>query len=159
MEPIKIRPAMADDWQVIVRANLRLAEETEGKQLNEKNLVQGVRAVLADPQKGRYFVATHREQVVGQVMHTWEWSDWRNGEIWWLQSVYVPPEFRGRGVFRALYDHLFQLAESDETVVGIRLYVENENARAQQTYHKLGMQQPGYHVMETLFDNEHPRQS
>ena len=84
-------------------------------------------------------------------MHTWEWSDWRNGEIWWLQSVYVHPDFRRQGVFRLLYEYLFEEAQADSNVVGIRLYVENDNRRAQETYQRLGMHRAGYSVMEKLF--------
>jgi len=152
MATIQIRSATLDDWRVIAAANAALAEETEGKRLSPEKLEPGVRAALRDEKKARYYVACSAERVIGQVMYTKEWSDWRNGEIWWLQSVYVAPDFRGRGVFRSLYEHVYQLAEADENVVGLRLYVERENARAQQTYKKLGMTAPGYHVMEALFD-------
>ena len=96
-----IRPAQPDDWPVVVDFNSRLAEESEGKVLDRAHLVPGVQALLADPAKGRYFVAEKDGQIIGQLMHTREWSDWRNGDIWWLQSVYVHPDYRRQGVFRA----------------------------------------------------------
>jgi len=152
MNTLEIRSATPEDWSALARGNVLLAEETEGKQLCEETVGRGVRAVLADVNKGRYFVACSDGRIVGQVMHTWEWSDWRDGTIWWLQSVYVESDYRKRGVFRALYEHLHSLAEADENVVGLRLYVEHQNRRAQDTYQKLGMQTPGYTVMESMFD-------
>ena len=111
----------------------------------------GVERVLENPREGRYFVACHGEQIVGQMMHTWEWSDWRNGQIWWLQSVFVALDFRRQGVFRMLYEHALDLAQREPDVVGLRLYVERENSRAQSTYQQLGMSDAGYLVMERLF--------
>ncbi|QDT46549.1 putative acetyltransferase [Symmachiella dynata] len=154
MTPIHIRKGRLEDWPVIAAANSALAAETEGKHLPPETLELGVRAALLDEHKAQYFVAVIDDRVVGQVMHTREWSDWRNGEIWWLQSVFVAPAHRGCGVFRALYEHVYALAAADNDVVGLRLYVERENDRAQQTYHKLGMRMPGYHVMEALFEAE-----
>lgn len=152
MNPIHIRTAKLDDWRALAAGNAALAAETEGKQLSPALLEPGVRAALEDETKARYFVACIDGAVVGQVMFTREWSDWRNGDIWWLQSVYVLPDFRGRGVFRALYEHVYSLAAADPTVVGLRLYVERDNQRAQTTYHRLGMTMPGYYVMESMFD-------
>ena len=152
MPPFEIRPAEPDDWETIVELNCRLAEETEDKRLDPATISAGVKAILADSTKGRYFVACHQDQLVGQLMHTREYSDWRNGHIWWLQSVYVHPEFRRQGVFRLLYERLRREAVSDPNVVGLRLYVENENDRAQQTYLNLGMKPGGYHVMKHLFE-------
>ena len=131
--------------------NRRLAAETEDTELNVDLLTAGVKAALADSAKARYFVASRGETVVGQLMHTWEWSDWRNGMIWWLQSVYVQPEHRGRGVFRMLYEHVQQLAESDPGVVGIRLYIETGNDAARAVYEKLGMRAGSYNVMQRLW--------
>jgi|SRR5579872_118049 len=147
---MEIRPATLDDWSAIVEFNCRLAEESEGKQLDRAHVEPGVWAVLADPHKGRYLVAAIEGRVVGQLMHTYEWSDWRNGDIWWLQSVYVLPEFRRQGVFRALFDRLKGEAQADPGVVGLRLYVEEENRRAHETYASLGLSQAGYFVMEKL---------
>ena len=150
MTEISIRAAHHDDWPVIADYNCRLAWESEQKRLDPAKIEPGVQAVLNDPTKGRYFVAEADGKVIGQLMHTWEWSDWRNGQIWWLQSVYVAPEYRQRGVFRRLFEHLVSLA-AEERVLGVRLYVEDHNARAQQTYQQLGMKNAGYHVMERWF--------
>jgi len=145
---ITIRPATPDDWQTIVEFNCRLAEESEGKTLDRAHVGPGVQAVLADPHKGRYLIAEAGGRAVGQLMHTREWSDWRNGDIWWLQSVYVHPDFRRLGVFRALFERLRNEAEAEPGVVGLRLYVEEHNTRAHETYRKLGLTNGGYFVME-----------
>ena len=143
-----VRPATPADLPTIVEFNSLLAVESEGKTLDRVNLEPGVRSVLADPNKGRYLIAEVDGQVAGQLMHTYEWSDWRNGFIWWLQSVYVRPEFRRRGVFRALFEELRRQAEADPGVVGLRLYVEENNHRAHETYRNLGLDPGGYFVME-----------
>ena len=148
---LEIRPGTLDDWEIIADFNLRLAEETEPHSLDRETVVSGVKAVLSDDRKGRYFVACVDGKIVGQMMHTWEWSDWRNGDVWWLQSVYVDAEFRRQGVFRALKKHLEELAEADPNVVGLRLYVERDNGRAQNTYRSLGFESAGYLVMEMMF--------
>lgn len=145
-----VRPAGLEDWQTIVDFNIRLAAESEGKVLNRTDVEPGVRSLLSDPRKGRYFLAEIDGQTVGQLMHTFEWSDWRNGDIWWLQSVYVAPEHRRRGVFRALFSHLVEAAESDPGVVGLRLYVEDNNTAAHETYRNLGFAPGGYFVMQRM---------
>ena len=150
---ITIRDATLDDAETIAEYNCRLASETEDKPLDPDTVRAGVKALLSDARRGRYFVACDTGgRIVGQLMHTFEWSDWRNGDIWWLQSVYVHADFRRQGIFRKLHQHLEQLAESTPGVVGLRLYVENENARAQETYISLGMINPCYRVMERIFD-------
>jgi len=151
----EIRLAVRDDWPTIADFNCLLAEESEGKQLDRQHVEPGVRAILDDPRKGRYLVALAQVgpgqgRIVGQMMHTYEWSDWRNGDIWWLQSVYVHPDFRRQGVFRALFDRLRSEAEADPTVVGLRLYVEEHNIHAHETYRKLGLNSGGYFVMERM---------
>jgi ribosomal protein S18 acetylase RimI-like enzyme len=145
---ITVRPAITDDWQTIVEFNCRLAEESEGKMLDRAHVEPGVQAVLADEHKGRYLIAEAGGRPVGQLMHTREWSDWRNGDIWWLQSVYVHPDYRRLGVFRALFERLRSEAEAEPGVVGLRLYVEEHNTRAHETYRKLGLTNGGYFVME-----------
>lgn len=151
--PFQVRPATSGDADTLVEYNCRLAAETENKQLDPTTVRRGVKALLNDDRRGRYFVAcTNDEQIAGQLMHTFEWSDWRNGDIWWLQSVYVHPDFRRQGVFRKLHEHLKTLAESTPGVVGLRLYVENGNQHAQQTYHSLGFANPQYQVLERIFD-------
>jgi ribosomal protein S18 acetylase RimI-like enzyme len=147
MQPL-IRRAVAADAAIIVEYNRRIALETEGKTLDLTVLTAGVIAGLADEQKARYFVAEDEGRVVGQLMLTLEWSDWRNGWVWWIQSVYVHPDSRRLGVFRALYDHVYQAASADPQVVGIRLYMEHENHVAQQTYLSLGMELSNYVVLE-----------
>ena len=147
---IQIRLAQPADWQTIAAFNQRLALESEGKELDRQHVEPGVQAVLADVRKGRYLVAEVDGRIVGQLMHTYEWSDWRNGDIWWLQSVYVIPEFRRQGVFRALFDQLQSEAEADPGVVGLRLYVEDNNTHAHETYRNLGLTPGGYFVMQRM---------
>lgn len=142
-----VRAARMQDAETIAEFNRRLAWETESIRLKSEIVEAGVRAVLEDSTKGGYFVACVEERVVGQIMHTFEWSDWRNGFLWWIQSVYVEGEFRGRGVFRSLFDHL-KRAASEQAGVGLRLYVEDHNHAAQEVYRKLGMTPGGYHVLQ-----------
>ena len=150
---LSVREARRGDAKVIARYNAAMAEETEGKALDPGCVGPGVAALFANPSLGRYWVAEADGQVIGQVMVTYEWSDWRNGMIWWIQSVYVRPESRRKGVFSGLYRHVESLAAAAPGVIGLRLYVESNNVRAQQTYKALGMVKPGYLVMETLFTN------
>lgn len=148
---MQIRPATLEDLPTIVEFNRLLAFETESIQLSVELLTHGVRAALLDAHKARYFVAEIDGQVVGQLMHTREWSDWRNGDIWWLQSVYVVESARRQGVFRALVEHVTQLAQSTPDVVGLRLYVEEHNDRAAATYDRLGLAEAGYVVRERIW--------
>jgi GNAT superfamily N-acetyltransferase len=145
-----IRLARADDADTLVDFNARMARETEDLTLDPAVLSPGVRAALADPAKAIYFVAEVDARVVGQLMITHEWSDWRNGDVWWVQSVYVHPDHRRRGVFRALYAHARAEARS-AGAVGIRLYVDDHNAAAQRCYGTLGMRMSNYRVMEEMF--------
>lgn len=144
-----IRAALAHDLDFIANGNEAMALETEHKTLDAATVRKGVQTALENPAHGRYFVAEIDGQVVGQLMITYEWSDWRNAVFWWIQSVYVLPAARRHGVFRALYDHLEALARATPGVCGLRLYVENDNMRAQQTYLGCGMVNAGYLVMET----------
>ena len=152
---ITIRDAVPDDAGIIAGFNSDMAEETEGKTLDPDRVGPGVAALLADASKGRYWVAVSKDRVVGQLMVTYEWSDWRNGNIWWIQSVYVHRDYRRHGVFRALYRHVESLASATPEVIGLRLYVESGNARAQQTYEALGMVKPNYLVMEAMLRNSY----
>jgi ribosomal protein S18 acetylase RimI-like enzyme len=138
--PPTVRNAVPSDAPAIVEYNRRLALETEKKILEPPVLAAGVAAVLADPGRGLYFVAEENGEVVGQTMITYEWSDWRNGWVWWLQSVYVRADARGRGVFRLLFDRVAAEAARAGNVVDIRLYVEHENRPAQATYRRLGFE-------------------
>ena len=128
-----------------------MAHETERRRLNPVRVRRGVSALLKDHTKGIYFVAEENGAVVGQLLITYEWSDWRNGNFWWIQSVYVAPEFRQRGVFRALYAHVHRLATSRREVCGLRLYVDADNLRAQKTYAHLGMAHSHYEIFELEF--------
>ena len=146
---LTLRPARPDDAATLIDFNAAMALETEHLALDRAVLSVGVRAGLADANKARYFVAEVGGRVVGQLMLTLEWSDWRNGEIWWIQSVYVHPDLRRRGVFAALYRHVEQLAR-EAGAVGLRLYVVRDNATGQATYRQLGMELTEYLVMENL---------
>jgi len=146
--PVTIRGATPADAAIIVEFNRRLAEESEGKSLDVAVLTAGVAAALADPpRKGPYFLAVEDTAVLGQLQITYEWSDWRNGFAWWIQGVYVRPEARRRGVFRALYEHVHQLAKRDPEVIALRLYVDRNNRGAQKTYLEMGMEWMDYLMM------------
>ncbi len=145
---MRIRKAELSDAPIIAEFNLRLADETEALRLDLRRVTRGVVALLKDPAKGVYYVAEVDGTIAGQVMITYEWSDWRNGNIWWIQSVYVRQEFRGRGVFRALFKHLKALALKQRNVPALRLYVHADNKRAQGSYSKLGMNRTHYEVFE-----------
>ncbi len=147
---MNIRPATPDDLTTIVDFNILMAFETEHLALERGRVIDGVGAVLADPSKGRYIVAEIGDAVVGQLMVTYEWSDWRNGMFWWIQSVYVEQGFRGKKIFTQLYEHIKQEALAAGSC-GIRLYVEGENRTAQRTYSKMGMVPTPYDVMEEDF--------
>ncbi|MSQ93908.1 MAG: GNAT family N-acetyltransferase [Gemmataceae bacterium] len=146
-----IRRATRADAEVICDFNRQMARETEGKDLDPAILQSGVLAMLSDSHKGSYFVAESDEQVVGQLGITLEWSDWRNGNFWWIQSVYVAASARRQGVFRKLYQHVLQSARAEANVIGVRLYVEHDNQVAQATYRKMGMVMTRYQVMEEVF--------
>lgn len=146
-----IRRAVAGDAAIISEFNLRLAAETEDLVLNPVVLIPGVEAALAPGSHAAYFVAESGGQVIGQVMITYEWSDWRNGAIWWFQSVYVHPDWRGGGVFRRLYEHVIRTGQQ-EGAVGFRLYVVDENTSAQEAYRRMGMKPSHYVVWEQFPD-------
>ena len=148
---IHIRDATPADQQTIAEFNSRMAEETEGKRLDPALVGPGVAAVLHEPAKGRFWLAEIEGEIAGQIMVAYEWSDWRNGMLWWIESVYVPSQFRRLGVFSALYQHVESLCKADTEACGLRLCVEKDNLRAQQTYESLGMSKPGYIVMESFF--------
>jgi ribosomal protein S18 acetylase RimI-like enzyme len=142
-----VRDAVLADAPVIAAFNVAMALESENLKLVPEVVRAGVEAVLRDPAKGFYVVATSGGQVVGQTMVTFEWSDWRNANWWWIQSVYVSPGARRRGIFRRLYEEV-QARAKRAGVHGIRLYVERENVGAQQTYRALGMAHARYEVFE-----------
>src|SRR3954463_11828303 len=147
---VRVRSATRDDAAIIADFNIRLAMETEKLALDPKVIGPGVAAILADASKGSYFVAEIAGRVAGCLMITHEWSDWRNGDIWWIQSVYTHADFRRQGVFSALYRHVEREARA-AGAVGIRLYMEEENSAAQATYERLGMRVTHYRVLEEMF--------
>lgn len=148
---LKIRKARLGDAPQITRFNCQLAWETERRRLNRARVLRGVTALLKDATKGNYFVAEKEGRTAGQLLITWEWSDWRNGNFWWIQSVYVAPAFRGQGVFGALFGHVEKLANSQKDVCGLRLYMHEDNKRAAKVYTKHGMSRSHYDVFEMDF--------
>lgn len=147
---IHVRPGEERDIETIVEFQLRLALETEDLRLDRATVAQGVRAAMADAAKGRYWLAEDDGQVVGCLLATAEWSDWRNGAVLWIQSLYVRPESRGRGVFRSLYARLRSTVEADDSLKGLRLYVNRENAAAKKVYEAMGMDSRHYEMYEWL---------
>ncbi len=150
---IRIRSAKTDDVKAVVEFNAALAHVTEGKKLDPLRLQHGVEAVLHNPDHGFYLIAedASSKQAIGQLLITYEWSDWRNAVFWWLQSVYVHESWRRQGVFRKLYHHVMAEARNRKTVAGVRLYVEQENRLAQEVYQHMGLLPAGYHVYELDF--------
>ena len=149
-DEIRIRSARPEDVPSLVRFNHEMARETEGKELDREVLAAGVGAVFAEPARGFYLVAEISGEVIACLMITREWSDWRNGDFWWIQSVYVAPEFRRRGVFRSLYREVANRAGQSDGVCGFRLYVEQDNQEAQATYRHLGMTETAYRMFEGI---------
>ena len=145
---INVRDATVADIDAIVTYNQRLAEESEGKTLDPAVLAAGVRRGFNSPAMCRYFVAEADGRVVGTTMLTYELTDWRDGVIWWLQSVFIEPEHRRHGVFRAIYRHIEELARAHPDVRALRLYVHHDNARAMRTYESMGMEKAGYELYE-----------
>jgi ribosomal protein S18 acetylase RimI-like enzyme len=148
---VSLRQATLSDAPTIVRFNALLASETEQITLDHDRLLKGVEALLRDATKGFYIVAESNKVIVGQLMITYEWSDWRNGVFWWIQSVYVERGSRGAGVFKMLFEHIHALARSSPNVCGLRLYVEKTNTRAKQTYERLAMHSSHYEMYEMDF--------
>ena len=148
MANIVVRVASPADAEFLVRGNAEMALETEHLSLDFDRLRDGVHAVFENPARGIYYVASVGARRAGMMMITYEWSDWRNGAFWWIQSVYTLPESRGRGVFKALYSHVESLARESAGVCGLRLYVEAHNQRAQAAYERCGMKEAVYRMFE-----------
>jgi len=146
----RIRKGEPRDAATIAAFNAAMALETERKRLIPERIEAGVRRLIDSPSLGFYLVAEHEGRVIACLMITNEWSDWRNGLFWWIQSVYVDKHFRRQGVYRRLYEHVRLLAESDDGVCGFRLYVEKDNAVAHATYASLGMAPTVYQIYEEL---------
>lgn len=148
---IEVRHAGHADHGLLVDFNLAMARESEDKGLDPERLARGVANLLDMPADGFYLVGEIGGQPAGSLMVTYEWSDWRNGRFWWIQSVYVAPAWRRRGVYRALHDRVRELARADGRACGIRLYVERDNRGAMATYAALGMQETHYRLYEEEF--------
>jgi ribosomal protein S18 acetylase RimI-like enzyme len=146
---IKVRLAAAADVPLLAQFNRRMAQETEQKVLDEGTVTAGVQSLVAQPAYGFYVIAERNGEPAGCLMITYEWTDWRNGVFWWIQSVYVAAEHRRQGVFRALHDDVRKRARAAKNVRGFRLYVEQHNAAAQATYRDLGYKNTGYLMLES----------
>lgn len=147
---IQIRRGESRDTAVLTSFNMAMAEETEDLKLLPEVITAGVAAILADPARGFYLIAESAGAVAGALMVTSEWSDWRDGYFWWIQSVYVRPELRRHGIYRSLHEHLREMAQNQANICGLRLYVERNNQRAQETYARLGMRETHYLLYEEL---------
>jgi len=147
---IFIRKAFKTDLAEIITFQLAMAQETEGLVLNKEILTKGVHNLFADESKGLYWVATVKGEVVGSLMTNYEWSDWRNGNVVWIQSVYIKPAFRGKKIFKAMYQYIKKWVEESDNLRGIRLYVDKTNTNAQKVYQAIGMSAEHYTMYEWL---------
>ncbi|MCC5931962.1 MAG: GNAT family N-acetyltransferase [Cyclobacteriaceae bacterium] len=145
-----IREALEGDIPLIIEYQLKMALETENLWLDESNVQKGVKAVFQFPSKGKYYMAEKTKEVVGTLLITYEWSDWRNATVLWLQSVYVKQEHRGKGVFKTMFQFIKNLVKSSPTYCGVRLYVVNSNEQAKSAYKKLGMNDQHYEMFEWM---------
>lgn len=150
MSAVQYREALPADAVAIIGFQVAMARETEDVGLDVAVTTRGVHAVFADPSHGRYFVAESGGRSVASLMITYEWSDWRNGVVWWIQSVYVIPEFRRQGVYAGLYAHVKGMVDAEPSIRGIRLYVDDRNTSAQEVYTRLGMNGEHYKVFEWM---------
>jgi GNAT superfamily N-acetyltransferase len=149
-DSIEIRPALPSDAEAIVDFQIRMARETEELELEPAVVTRGVQAVLDDATKGQYWVADSAGHLVASLLTTYEWSDWRDGTVLWVQSVYVVPALRGRGIYRRLYEHLRDRVLASPDLRGIRLYVDRRNLAAQRVYERLGMSREHYEMFEWM---------
>lgn len=147
---ISIRKALPEDASTIVDFQIKMAKETENLVLEAEKLMPGALAVFDDDSKGTYYVAVKGDEVIGCLLTTYEWSEWRNGTVLWIQSVYILEEYRGQKVFRKMYEHIQQIVEQNDAYKGIRLYVEKDNTRAQKVYTALGMDGEHYRMFEWI---------
>ncbi len=147
---ITIRKAVPEDLNTIVNFNISMAKETENKILDYDTVIKGVKFLLHNDKYGIYYIAedVDSDTIIGQVMYTYEWSDWRNGLFLWIQSVYVEPSHRGQGIFTSLYSRIKSICDSSTDICGIRLYAEHNNDKAKQTYLKLGLNNSHYDMFE-----------
>ena len=147
---IIVREAIAKDIPVLIQFQKNMAWETEKVTLDDATVQLGIQNLFADPAKGKYYVAEEHGTIIGCLMTTFEWSDWRNGNVLWIQSVYIDQSSRGKGVYKKLYEHIQQLVNQDAGLRGIRLYVDKTNKSAQHVYQKLGMNGEHYQVFEWM---------
>ncbi|MBD3225147.1 MAG: GNAT family N-acetyltransferase [Caldithrix sp.] len=147
---INLRKATIDDAKTIASYNRNMAKETEELELDEENALKGVQSLFKHPDYGFYAVAEIEDDIVGSLMVTKEWTDWRNGEFWWIQSVYIRSDYRRLGIYRKLYEFVKSLADENAIVRGFRLYVHRENYIARKTYHALGMKKTPYRIFEEI---------
>ena len=150
-----VRPAGTTDLEMLVQFSAAMAIETEGRRLDQERLRRGTLAVLESPRHG-FYVVTERPQedgtgVIGQLLVTYEWSDWRNADFWWIQSVYVDPAWRRSGVYRSMHQYILEMARAHTDVCGVRLYVERENTIAQSVYERLNLRETKYRMWEVDF--------
>lgn len=146
-----IRTALRTDAESIAQFNVALAKETEHFDLHYERTLRGVNAMFDDTTRGFYLLAEVNGEIAGQLMITYEWSDWRNGVFWWIQSVYVRREFRAQKIFKSLYEYIVALAKKEGNVCGLRLYAEKHNEQAHAVYKKLGMNVTDYDMLEVDF--------
>ncbi|WP_340105081.1 GNAT family N-acetyltransferase [Rhodohalobacter sp. 8-1] len=151
---ITVREASIGDATSISQFNINMAWETEAKELDRETITAGVKSLFQKPEYGFYMVAESGDEIVATLMITHEWSDWRNGLFWWIQSVYVKPEFRRQGIYRQMYQMVLEFAKNHPEVCGCRLYVEKENKIAQKTYKALGMEETHYKMYEEIFSSD-----
>ena len=147
---ISIRKALPAEAGTIVDFQIKMAKETEDITLAAEKLMPGAKAVFDDASKGMYYVAVQGDKVIGCLLTTYEWSEWRNGTVLWIQSVYILKEYRGQKVFRKMYEHIQKIVEQNDAYKGIRLYVEKDNVRAQKVYTALGMDGEHYRMFEWI---------
>jgi len=149
---MKVSKAQQSDIKEIIQFNINMAMETENKKLNKETVTKGVQEVFNTPSLGYYIIVKDSSGILGCLMITYEWSDWRNGLFWWIQSVYVKKEYRRKGVYKKMYKFIHERAIADKKCTGIRLYVENNNSIAQKVYNNLGMTETYYKLFEVDFN-------
>lgn len=146
----EIQIATKEHAAFIVDFQIKMALETESLTLDRNTVTKGVQAVFKNPSLGQYFIAKEKNKVIASLLITYEWSDWRNAKVWWIQSVYVCPENRRKGVFSQFYSLIKGLVEKSEDAGGLRLYVDKTNVSAQKTYQKVGMNGEHYQLFEWM---------
>ncbi len=147
---IVVRKGILEDAKIISDFQVAMALETESLKLDEPTVIKGVKAVFKHPEKGQYYVAVNEDKVIGSLMITYEWSDWRNRWVWWIQSVYILPAFRGKKIFTQMYNHIKTLVINNDDVSGIRLYVDLTNSNARKVYQSIGMNGEHYQLFEWM---------